>query len=95
MIVPLETKRLFLRPLQLADAAETERLFPQWEIVRFLNARVPWPWPNGLALRLYRDGFLPATERGEEWHWSLRLKESPERLIGKISLQQNECDNRG
>lgn len=94
MIVPLETKRLFLRPLQLADAAEVEDLFPQWEIVKFLNARIPWPWPKGLALRQYRDVVLPAMERAEEWHWSLRLKESPERLIGKISLQQDEWDNR-
>jgi [ribosomal protein S5]-alanine N-acetyltransferase len=95
MIVQLETKRLFLRPLQLADAEEAERLFPQWEIVKFLNAGVPWPWPKGLALRQYRDVILPAMERGEEWHWSLRLKESPERLIGKIGLYQNEWDNRG
>jgi ribosomal-protein-alanine N-acetyltransferase len=95
MIVELETKRLFLRPLQLADAEETERLFPQWEIVKFLNAGVPWPWPEGLVLPQYRDVILPAIERGEEWHWSLRLKDSPERLIGKISLHKNEWDNRG
>ena len=95
MIVPLETSRLLLRPLQLADAPETERLFPQWEIVKFLNSQVPWPWRNGLAFRHYRDVILPAIERGEEWHWSLRLKERPECLIGKISLQQNEWDNRG
>ena len=95
MIVPLETKRLFLRPLRLADAADAEELFPQWEIVKFLNAGVPWPCPKGLALRQYRDVILPAIEGGEEWHWSLRLKESPERMIGKISLHQNEWDNRG
>ena len=95
MIVPLETSRLFLRPLQFADAADAEELFPQWEIVKFLNAVVPWPWPKGLAIRQYRDVILPAMERSEEWHWSLRLKESLERMIGKISLQKDEWDNRG
>ena len=95
MIVQPETKRLFLRPLQLADAEETERLFPQWEIVTFLNAVVPRPWRKGLVLRQYRHGVLPAIERGEEWYWSLRLKESSGRLIGKISLHQIEWDNRG
>ncbi len=95
MIVALETKRLFLRPLQLADAADAEELFPDWEIVKFLNAGVPWPWPKGLAFAQYRDVILPAMERGEEWHWSLRLKQSPERMIGKISLHKNESDNRG
>ena len=94
-MVELQTQRLVLRPLRLADAEEAERLFPQWEIVRFLNAGVPWPWREGLALQQYRDVILPAIERGEEWHWSLRLKDSPDRLIGKISLQKNEWDNRG
>jgi [ribosomal protein S5]-alanine N-acetyltransferase len=95
MIAELETKRLFLRPLQLSDAKETERLFPRWEIVKFLNAVVPWPYPDNLALHRYRDVILPAIERGEEWHWSLRLKDSPEQLIGKISLYPGEWDNRG
>lgn len=25
----------------------------------------------------YRDVALPAIERGDEWHWSLRLKSQP------------------
>ena len=84
-----------MRPLQLVDAEQTERLFPQWEIVRFLNAGVPWPYPENQVFPHYRDVILPAIERGEEWHWTLRLKDSPERLIGKISLHQGEWDNRG
>jgi RimJ/RimL family protein N-acetyltransferase len=95
MIPALETKRLILRPLQLDDAEQTQRLFAQWEIVKYLNAQVPWPFPENLAFAHYRDAILPAMERGEEWHWSLRLKESPEQLIGKISLQHGAWDNRG
>jgi len=94
-ITQLETKRLILRPLQPDDAEQTERLFPHWEIVKYLNAVVPWPYPENLTLSRYRDVLLPAMERGEEWHWTLRLKESPEHLIGKISLQLGEWDNRG
>ncbi len=30
----LETSRLILRPLELADASQAQLLFPQWEIVR-------------------------------------------------------------
>ena len=37
----LETPRLILRPLELTDADEIQRLFPQWEIVRYLDAIVP------------------------------------------------------
>lgn len=95
MIRPLETRRLLLRPLQLEDAEDSERLFPQWEIVKYLTSAVPWPFPKGTALPRYRDIILPAIERGEEWHWSLRLKDSPAQMIGKISLQLDEWDNRG
>lgn len=74
-IIQLETPRLILRPLQLDDAEQSDRLFPQWDIVKYLNAGVPWPYPENLTLARYRDVILPAIERGEEWHWTLRLKE--------------------
>jgi [ribosomal protein S5]-alanine N-acetyltransferase len=92
---PLETKRLLLRPLELGDAEQTQILFPQWEIVRYLTRLVPWPFPADAAYKNIRDRALPAMERGEEWHWSLRLKTAPEQLIGRASLHAEEGDNRG
>lgn len=90
MIGTLETKRLVLRPLQLADAERTQRLFPHWEIVQYLNTQIPWPYPADGALTYYRDAALPAMERGAEWHWTLRLKHSPEEHIGTISLFEKD-----
>jgi RimJ/RimL family protein N-acetyltransferase len=95
MVPPLETPRLLLRPLELADAGATQVLFPRWEIVRLLARQVPWPYPQDGALFYYRDVALPAMERGEEWHWSLRLKSHPGQLIGCISLMRAENNNRG
>jgi RimJ/RimL family protein N-acetyltransferase len=91
----LETSRLLLRPLELADAAQAQVLFPHWEIVRFLNSRVPWPYPPDGALAFYRDVALPAVERGEAWHWTLRLKADPGQLIGSIGLMRAPNKNRG
>lgn len=91
----LSTPRLTLRPLQLSDAARTQLLFPHWEIVRFLSAVVPWPFPQDGAMKYYREQALPAIERGDEWHWTIRLKGSPEEHIGAISLFRGEWDNRG
>ncbi len=91
----LTTDRLLLRPLQLADAEQTQQLFPQWEVVKFLNASVPWPYPPDGALSYVRDIALPAVLRGDEWYWTLRLKEHPEKLIGLISLKKGEQENRG
>lgn len=91
----LETGRLILRPLRLEDAARAQELFPQWEIVKYLDAVVPWPYPEGGALAFYRNVALPAMERAESWHWTLRLKELPEDLIGSIALMRKENHNRG
>ena len=91
----LETPRLVLRPLELADAPEIQRLFPQWEIVRYLNAIVPWPFPLDAAITHIRDSALPAMASGDEWHWTVRLQSAPEQLIGRIHLARGENNNRG
>lgn len=94
-IPALETRRLLLRPLELADAPAVQRLFPHWEVVRHLNARVPWPYPPDGALVHLRDMLLPGMARGEAWHWSLCLKSAPDDLIGCISLRAGDDENRG
>lgn len=95
-VVPhLQTARLFLRPLELADAPQTQLLFPHWEIVRYLAKTVPWPYPPDGAYTYYRDAALPAMDRGDQWHWTLRLKTEPDRLIGSVSLINGEKTNRG
>jgi len=60
-----------------------------------LNKRVPWPYPPDGAHTYYRDVALPASERGEEWHWTLRLRASSDSVIGCISLMNRENKNRG
>lgn len=91
----LYTPRLILVPLELADAEQAQILFPQWGIVRYLTNKVPWPYPPDGAFIYYRDVALPAVERGEEWHWTIRLKALPTGMIGSISLMRREDDNRG
>jgi RimJ/RimL family protein N-acetyltransferase len=97
MTIPtLYTPRLELRPLELADAAQTQLLFPQWEVVRYLASIVPWPYPPDGALIYYRNDALPKMASGEEWHWTLRLKTNPGQLIGAIGLMNNsKVNNRG
>jgi RimJ/RimL family protein N-acetyltransferase len=91
----LETPRLILRPLALSDAGQIQEVFPQWEVVRYLAATVPWPYPPDGALTFCRDVALPAIERGEHWIWTLRLKSDPNRLIGLIALMKDEDNTRG
>jgi len=98
MIPTLETARLVLQPLNwetlAEDAAQAQPLFAQWEIVQHLNNKVPWPYPEDGVLAYYRDLALPAMDRGEEWHWTLRLKSAPAQIVGSIGLHRGEI-NRG
>jgi RimJ/RimL family protein N-acetyltransferase len=94
-IPTITTSRLILRPLELADADAVQAVFPQWEIVRFLNEKIPWPYPADGALAFIRDIALPAMLRGEAWHWSIRPKPAPEQLIGVIGLIDKPDENRG
>jgi [ribosomal protein S5]-alanine N-acetyltransferase len=59
-------------------------------MVQFMAAQIPWPYPADGALTFYRDVALPAMERGEAWHWTLRLKGSPDEHIGSIGLVSKE-----
>jgi RimJ/RimL family protein N-acetyltransferase len=95
MLSTLETERLILRPLELADAEQTQPLFARWEIVEFLTNRVPWPYPEDGAYTYFRDLALPAMERGQEWHWTLRLKSDPATIIGAIGLFRDAEIHRG
>lgn len=94
-ITALETPRLLLRPLELGDAPQIQEIFPQWEVVRYLASYVPWPYPPDGAITFCRDIALPAMERGDEWTWTLRVKDRPDTLIGVITLMRKKDDNRG
>jgi RimJ/RimL family protein N-acetyltransferase len=89
------TKRLILHPLKMADAPQIQELFPHWEVVRYLANRVPWPYPPDGALQYCRDIALPQAERGDAWHWTIRLIAEPSQIIGSISLIKGDGDNRG
>lgn len=94
-VPPLETPRLVLRSMEFADLPQVQAIFPQWEIVKYLNASVPWPYPADGAEVFFRELALPARERGEEWLWTIRLKTQPETIVGVITLTKNEHDHRG
>lgn len=90
-----ETSRLLLTPLHLSDAPAIQQLFPHWDVVRYLDSRVPWPYPDDGALTYVRDIALPAIAAGSEWHWMISLAAEPGQKIGSISLYDQPGNNRG
>ena len=95
MHAELETARLLLKPFSLDDAGQIQKLFPRWEIVQYLNAAVPWPYPQDGAVRFLREMALPEMARGESWYWTIRPKTAPLTIIGMISLTTKPDGNRG
>ena len=51
----LETPRLILRPIRESDWVALDRGFNDWEVVKYLDAKVPWPLPEGNAAARMAD----------------------------------------
>ena len=67
----LQTRRLILRPLALADAPAIQRHFNNWNIIQNLASVVPWPYPDDGA-ETFIKGHLEKIAAGEEIHqWVL------------------------
>lgn len=91
----LTTERLLLKPLEKTDAEQIQALYPRWEIVRYMVASVPWPYPPNGAEYYVNHVALPDVEKEIAWFWTIRRHENPEELIGLICLYDEEDNNRG
>jgi len=89
----LHTPRLVLRPIRTKDAPVIQQRFAKWEIVRWLNANVPWPYPADGAARHIED-CLGEMARGEKCHWAIVPKRGPADLIGRIDLWPDDGSSR-
>ena len=79
----LHTPRLILRPVRSKDAPVIQRRFPRWDVVRWLDAKVPWPYPADGAATFVAD-CLAEMARGEKSHWAIVPSKGPADLIGLI-----------
>lgn len=94
-IPTLSTERLLLKPLAAEDASQIQVLYPRWEIVRYMVSSVPWPYPEDGASQYVNNVALPAMAKGTAWCWTIRRRDKPDELIGLISLDDTENNNRG
>lgn len=91
----LKTPRLVLRPVRTKDAPVIQHRFPQWEIVRWLDAgAVPWPYPaDGAAT--YVASCLDDMAKGKQCHWAIVPRAGTADLIGVIDLRPDSGRNDG
>lgn len=75
------TPRLVLRPVCSKDAPVIQRRFPHWDVVRWLDAAIPWPYPSDGAAT-FIDMCLDEMAAGKKSHWAIVPKAGPAVLIG-------------
>jgi [ribosomal protein S5]-alanine N-acetyltransferase len=83
----LETERLILRPLSLSDAPAIQRHFDNWNIIRYLAAVVPWPYPADGADTFVRSQLGKISAGEEIYHWVLVLRGGDGEAIGNIHFR--------
>ena len=94
-VPPFETERLLLTAVTLADVDAYQRYFVDYEVIRFLSNRVPWPYPEEGVMTFIRDVVVP-NQGKDQWLWALRLKTNPDELIGVVHLFREGCpEHRG
>jgi len=100
MVLPtptLHTPRLTLRPPIEADIPSWQKYFSDWEVIKHLSTRVPWPYPEDGVLEHWELRVQPALAANTTWHWAITERERPGVLIGTVDLwpEVTEHGNRG
>lgn len=90
-----ETKRLTLKAVTLEDEPAYTRHFVNYEVIRHLADKVPWPYPEHGVHDYLVDVILPH-QGMDKWVWGLFLKDAPHELVGGIALWgPGSPENRG
>ncbi len=90
-----QTERLRLRAISAADIPAIQRHFNDYEVIRHLSSRVPWPYPDDGAETFVRDVILPNQGR-DRWSWGIFLNGMPGDLVGMVELwKPGQPENRG
>ncbi len=92
----LTTNRLTLRPIRRSDAVQIQKLFPHFELLKYMSAVIPWPYPANGA-QAYLDYIAPEIESQKRFSWAITVTDvGDDRLIGVIELMPyNDHDHRG
>jgi RimJ/RimL family protein N-acetyltransferase len=71
---------------------EVQKGFSHWDVVKDLDAAVPWPLPADWAASDMSDT-LDRMARGEKCRWAITLK-GDDKLIGAIELRMDDGTSR-
>ncbi|KTD02016.1 GNAT family N-acetyltransferase [Legionella feeleii] len=87
MIPIFKTERLILREMTEADLPNYEKYFIDYEVIRYLTASVPWPYPAEGVRDYLNQEIIPYLGK-ERWLWGIFLQKEPNELIGAVELRR-------
>lgn len=91
-IPSFQTERLLLRAMTLEDAPAVQKQFERFEVVQYLGAIVPWPYPPDGAEFYLGQVLLPSMEAGRQRAWGIVLEGQ---LIGSVTFNAEGDEHRG
>lgn len=94
-IPTLNTERLVLKGVTMEDVPSYSEYFVDYDVIRYLSAEVPWPYPEN-GVKDYIEHVLLPQQGKDRWVWGIFLKEQPDQLIGCIDLwREGKPEHRG
>ena len=94
-IPTLNTARLVLKGVTMEDVPSYSRYFVDYDVIRYLSAEVPWPYPEN-GVKDYIEQVVLPQQGKDRWAWGIFLKEQPDQLIGCIDLwREGKPEHRG
>jgi RimJ/RimL family protein N-acetyltransferase len=94
-IPTFKTSRLILKGVTEGDAPNWQKHFADYEVIRYLNHLVPWPYPADGVITYLKAMVFPK-QGVDKWVWGIFLKDNPDELIGAVDLwRAGKPENRG
>ena len=94
-VLKLETDRLVLRPISERDVPAYEKHFVDYDVIRHLSRKTPWPYPDNGVYEYVTEHIIPS-QGNDRWYWGIYLKNRNDELVGGIELwRPGNPENRG
>lgn len=91
----LHGERILLRPITTLDIPAYEKHFINYEVIRHLSDKIPWPYPEN-GVREWVENHILALQGKNRWIWGIFLHSDTSSLIGVIELwRPGNPENRG
>ncbi|MCA9564974.1 MAG: GNAT family N-acetyltransferase [Myxococcales bacterium] len=89
----LNAKDVRLEPVSMAHTEALQPQFADWEIIRHLSAKVPWPYPSDGVAQFFESDLLPRIAAGKAHAWALIPKDAALNPTGEAAgLLEWRCD---